>query len=105
MGRRTLTIIPADPAKPIVTRDGIDDLKELQGIVGGYIETVPHWSRYDGRLCAVYANETGRIDNLRLNRRATDLWLEALGRGPFRYEPLLFGDIVVVTSAAKAEAA
>ena len=89
----------------IIVREGTDKLPELQGIVGGLIESVPHWNYYEGQLCAVYANETGRLRGLPRNERATALWLAALGKGPFRYEPELVGDIVIVQSVAKAEAA
>jgi hypothetical protein len=44
-------VIPADEAMPIRSRetDTQPTPPELQAIVGGYIESVPHWNTYSGR--------------------------------------------------------
>jgi len=92
----TLIIIPADTAKPIELREADTELATLQAIVGGYIELVPDWHEHEGRSCDVFCNERGRPEGLPVNARATDGWLKALeGKGPLRYAPVLYGDVVI----------
>lgn len=80
------------------------DWRELQKRVGGLIESVPHFNRYGGRFCEAWINECGRIDGLPYNPKASDVWKELLGysaetKSRFRYEPLLFGPLVIVQTA------
>lgn len=94
-----VTVIAADPAvankEEIVNGDHVP-LETLQKIVGGYIEYIPHFDHFVGVHCHAYANEEGRIHGLPRNERATELWKDQL-EGPLRYEPLLFGDVAIVT--------
>lgn len=57
-------------------------LELLQGAVGGYIETVPHWDRVNFEdamhRCVVFCNEDGKRMGLPLNIPATRLWHAAL---------------------------
>lgn len=78
--------------------EGRPTLKEEQAAVGdGLIETVPHLELFEGEQCVAFCNEEGRIDGLPFNADATKLWLANLGKGPFRYEPLLYGDVIILT--------
>jgi hypothetical protein len=88
--------IPADEAQPIRPRETMIQpaLQELQDIVDGYIEAVPHWDSHMGAPCVVYCNEEGKLRGLPLNKRATALWWEYLGGGV--YNDVLCGDIVIV---------
>lgn len=57
--------------------DGLD-LKTLQEIVEGHIETVPtvlakEWSREEGVGTVLIVNEEGKLQNLRVNQWATDI--------------------------------
>lgn len=58
------------------------DLRTLQGIVGGYIEAV--YSMHDEHgnpQVVIWCNEDGKLQELPINRRATALWY-ALNGGP-----------------------
>ena len=69
----------------------------IQQVVGGSIELVPHFSKYEGRpVTVVYANEEARRTTLKFNTLATQAWLSCLHGGPKRYRPQLFGDILIV---------
>lgn len=58
------------------------DLRTLQGIVGGYLEAVNTMHDEDGYPQAIiWCNEEGKLEGLPINRRATALWY-ALNRGP-----------------------
>ena len=69
----------------------------IQQAVGGSIEMVPHFIKYEGRpVTVVYANEEARRMTLKFNTLATQAWLLCLGGGPKRFRPQLFGDILIV---------
>jgi len=69
----------------------------IQQAVGGSIEMVPHFIKYEGRpVTVVYANEEARRTTLKFNTLATQAWLSCLHGGPKRYRPQLFGDILIV---------
>jgi len=69
----------------------------IQQAVGGSIEMVPHFIKYEGRpVTVVYANEEARRTTLKFNTLATLAWLSCLHGGPKRYRPQLFGDILIV---------
>lgn len=51
--------------------DGTLDLKELQGIVGGYIETVSTMFRRYGAPIVLIVNEEGKLQGLEPNRAAS----------------------------------
>jgi len=85
-----------------VKQDHRPDLAQLQGYVGGYIETIPHFEKlvrddveYRG-VC--FGNEEGRITNLPLNEVATKAWFDNFEPDTkFWYKPELFGDVVFYT--------
>lgn len=91
-----ITVIKPNGEKDSLTQPKSPDLKQLQGAVEGLIETVPHLVKFEGRNCEAYCNEEGRLHNLPLNPEATKVWLSNLGRGPFRYEPQILGNLVLV---------
>ena len=75
----------------------------IQQAVGGSIEMVPHFIKYEGRpVTVVYANEEARRTTLKFNTLATQAWLSCLHGGPKRYRPQLFGDILIVTRSLDA---
>jgi hypothetical protein len=58
------------------------DLRTLQGIVGGYLEAVNTMYDEGGYPQVMFwCNEEGKLQNLPVNRRATALWY-ALNGGP-----------------------
>ena len=69
----------------------------IQQVVGGSIEMVPHFIKYEGRpVTVVYANEEARRTTLKFNTLATQALSSCLDGGPKRYRPQLFGDILIV---------
>lgn len=64
--------------------------------VGGYIETIPFFTKYDDRIRGTaYANEEGMLKGLPLNKLAIKAWQESLVSG---YDPSrtnLCGDIIL----------
>jgi hypothetical protein len=79
----------------------------LQSRVGGFVESVPHLNSicHGGKTRRVMAfcNEEGQINNLPFNDKATRLWLENLGDGPFSYEPRIYGNLVLRYSRVTGE--
>lgn len=98
--QKKLTIIRADGV--IQTRTCRPELRDLQELVGGLIEQIPHFTQYEGRKCVAWCNEEGRINGLPRNAAATALWKSAVGwtlekqsQGAFWYEPIVFGTLVI----------
>lgn len=78
--------IPADPAVP-VTSVAVTDLADYQAAVGGNIELV----EADRHSLGLYLNETGRLDGLRENARASRL--------ARRLQHPIVGDVLVLGPA------
>jgi hypothetical protein len=64
-------------------------LAELQSYVGGWIELVPGTAKAGHP--ATYCNEEGRLINLRVNQKASRIFLRGNWAGDF-----LFGDVIEV---------
>jgi hypothetical protein len=77
-------------------------LIDLQTMVGGYVEIVPHWKTYQGQLCIAYANEEGKVKGLPFNLEATELWYKQLqyARQQSVTGDILVGDIAIVTGTS-----
>lgn len=60
-------IVPADTRKDLLIRQTEGDLNDLQAIVNGDIEAVGSGN------CAIWLNETGKLQGLSVNDRATKL--------------------------------
>jgi len=73
-------------------------LETLQKAVGGYIERVPDWDKFEGESCIAYCNEEGLLHNLPRNLNATQLWREHLGtKGPFHLDrATIVGDVIIL---------
>jgi hypothetical protein len=95
--RGVLIIIPVGDAA--VTRKELaaaPRLEELSaGIGGGYIETVPYFTKYKGRPCVAFCDEEGKLHGLPVNQRATALWYALEPR--FIGRDILVGPIVIVS--------
>jgi hypothetical protein len=82
-----------------IKKKGIEkapDYRELNKIVGGSIELIPYFTRYDGKPCVAFCNEEGKLPHLNLpfNAMAQSLWEKALGR-PIT-EDHLVGTIAII---------
>ncbi len=87
---------PIEPGDPIEGEDlprGTFPLKQLQEIVGGYVEIL---LIEDGRRCMIL-NDNGKAEGLPVNVAATKLWAIELSRGevPFRFEVKIVGNVLV----------
>lgn len=104
--KKLLTIIPAAAGESISTIEceakGL--LARLQSLVGGYVEIVPAFSKYNERRALAYANEDGIARGLPLNARATVLWMEQLIGQVLVGEPRLFGVVVIEQTVPKGTA-
>lgn len=107
---KTLTIIKADGTTETQTVAKAAEYDAINKAVGGFIEAVPHFEKYQGRKCDAFVNEEGRLLDLPLNPQGTKLWLEAMGygegkpipEGTFWYKPEVFGTLVIVQTERKA---
>ncbi len=82
-----------------VRKEGIEkapNFKILNKIVGGPIELIPYFTKYDGHSCVAFCNEEGKLPhyNLPFNKMAHSLWEKSLGR-PIT-EDHLVGTIAIV---------
>lgn len=90
-----ITIFNVDGTVETMMQPKKPEYDQLSRAVGGYIETVPHMTTYDGLTRGVaYCNEEGKLRGLPFNQKATEAWLACLGNGPFRYEPRLHGKVI-----------
>lgn len=66
------------------------ELEELQKIVGGYIEMHPLGYLPDGSAMCMILNEEGKLLNLPVNGKATELWWMIYGP-----TDTIYGDVLV----------
>lgn len=78
----TITTIAPDGAITIKTYTAEIPLEDLNEAVGGYIESVPFFTTYEGRECVVFCNEHGKIKDLPRNEPANKLWDALLAAYP-----------------------
>lgn len=72
----------------------------IKKVVGGYIQQVPHLTKFeDAKRGQMWVNEEGILHNLPFNEVATKAWLENLGKGPFVYEPKIYGTAIYWSKA------
>lgn len=99
----TMTIIQADGSIATAPLDAEQVkrvpqfLDRLQGLLGGYIETVPYFNRYEGRPCVAFCNEEGKLARpapLPTNMLASMMWW-----GQHKTGDALAGTVVIVTGA------
>lgn len=90
----TLTVIKTTGEIEKTEFDHVQSLDDLTKAVGGYIELIPYFEKYEGKPCIAYCNEEGKLDGLPLNVEAQVAWEKALGQPIF--EDHLVGNIVVV---------
>lgn len=69
---------------------------DLNKIVGGPIELIPYFSKYDNSSCVAFCNEEGKLPHIQLpvNKVAQALWEKAVGR-PIT-EDYLVGSIAII---------
>jgi hypothetical protein len=89
-------LITVPPNGKITTQEitKVPNLEQLQKAVGGYIELIPYFSKYEGKKCIALCNENGKIKGLPANRIAQKLWETAYG-SPIRLDHLV-GSIAII---------
>lgn len=82
-----------------------DEYATLSHAVGGFIETVPLFNRYEGRACRAYCNENGIMEGQIPNWPATKAWRDILKKAGV-LDPDgsgLFGPIAIIQTLPKPE--
>ena len=82
----------ATPEKQTLT--GPLELDALQKIIGGYLERVPMWQRFNGAECVALCDEEGKIKEKPVNVAATVEWQRAQS---LPVDDVLVGTVVVLT--------
>jgi len=89
------------PYGPIIRTEqkAVPSLKQLQDAVGGSIELLPGFTRFEfgGKTYtrgAAFVNENGISMQLPFNKRATEAWKACLGLKPLWYDPHLMGNVI-----------
>lgn len=80
------------------------DYNSLSSFVGGLIQYVPHLAKIECmslKRGQMVVNEEGMLHGLPYNAAATAMWRENLGKGPFSYEPKLYGNAVYWAKVSK----
>lgn len=85
--KRLLTVLHPDGTSTATEYEKSQQLEVLQKAVGGSIELIGGFNRFNGRACQAYCNEEGKLDGLAPNLKATALWALCLRRLP--------GDVLV----------
>lgn len=100
MRGRMLIVRPEGARPSIEVRElsGPPPLADLQSLVGGYLEAVPHFCQLltpEGRTVATaFCDEEGKLKGLPFNLLATAMW-QASASGPTG--DVLVGTVVIVT--------
>lgn len=82
--------IPVDGPVVETVHDKQPALEWLQSQVGGYIETVPYFTKFASRTRGVaYCNEDGLFKNLPINRAASIAWNKQYPGGNFLLGPVV----------------
>lgn len=76
--KKRLVVIKTDGTVEELDQKKAPDLKQLQSIVGGYIELVPGL-KYEGDEAYMYVNEEGKLKGLPINYKATELFQKIFG--------------------------
>lgn len=71
-------------------------LEMLKKAVGGWIECIPYFEKFEGKPCVAFCNEEGKLNDLPFNEVASALWFEA-----GITNDVLVGDVAIVTGDKK----
>jgi hypothetical protein len=86
-------VIPPSGEIVVTELETVPPIEELQKAVGGYIETVPYFTKYKDKQCVAFCNEEGKLKGLPYNSRATNDW----GRNTPLSDDVLVGPVVILT--------
>lgn len=78
------------------------EYKQIREAVGGIIQIVPHLSKFEEyKRGTAYCHEEGLLIGLAFNEKATQVWLDNLGKGPFSYPPRIVGNLLYIAKKVK----
>lgn len=69
-----MVVIAPDETIKVTHYDDAIPIEHIHEAVGGYIELIPHFTKYDGKPCFAFCNEEGKLENLEYNRLASEHW-------------------------------
>ena len=79
-----------------------NELSVKQSLVGGCIEFLPYFSRFNGRYCEAFVNSDGIAEGQKPNRYGTAAWRNAIRN---KFEDVnwagCFGPVVIVQTIPK----
>ncbi len=80
-------------------QDYAPTLEQMQGAVGGFIELVPQFNKFEGQSCIAFCNENGKLEGLEFNAYATQVWWNQAPQ--FIEQDVLVGDVIVISGDAE----
>lgn len=90
-----MIVLSTSGAESITVIDRPPPLDVLQNAVGGYLQLVPYFDKYEGKECVVFCNEEGKLHGLLYNQKATQAWRKAVE--PHVLMDMLVGNVVIIT--------
>lgn len=93
---KQLIILHPDGAVDITPLNGYPATDVIHKAIGGYLETVPYFTTYNGNSCLAFCNEEGKLKGLPYNHPATAAWSKAFGDDVVSRGDHLVGNIAVV---------
>jgi hypothetical protein len=98
-----IVILKPDGKHEVTEQKKAPEYEQLRKAVGGLIETVPYFTKYDGLSRGrAYCNEEGRLRGLPFNRDATKAWRESCPKGE-ESMMRLHGDVIFYAKIPKGE--
>jgi Domain of unknown function (DUF3846) len=91
--RGKMIVIQPSGEKVITDLAETPNLDQLQSGVGGFIEVIPYFSKYEGHACVAFCNEEGRLKGMLRNSLAHELWEASNG---LNIDYMLVGPVVIV---------
>lgn len=95
-----ITIIRSDGTRNMLTCNKKSQYAFLRAAVGGNIETLPYFNKFEGKRCVAYCNEEGKLTGLPRNQHGQALWLDALMKRDGSLEHIDIGRTVIVGNVA-----
>lgn len=95
----TLTVIRIDGRRDITALPTAPTLDQLRAAVGGAIEVIPFFTKFEGRECVAFCHEEGKLEGLAANPVAQGLWERAVRRRISA--DYLVGPIAIITGDAE----
>jgi len=96
MSKGKMIILKADGTRVEEEHSLCPKINALQAGVGGNIETVPYFNKFEGKPCVAYCNEEGKLWGLPTNITATLLWKQQVGDP----RDILVGDVIILQGDA-----